>query len=132
MCPWFAFLTNTNHEHDSLRRVRGAQVAELLVVNQLMDGRLVPAHRAGRIALEIQGRDLIRQGVEAEKLAGQSLAFAEDELDRLQRLDRPDEPRQDAEHAGLRARGRHLRWGRLGVEAAVARSLARIKNRRLP
>src|ERR1035437_9262761 len=54
------------------------------------------------------------------------------QLDRLERFDRSDQSRKRAEHAGLRARRRHFRRRRLGIQASVTRSaFGRVKNRRV-
>src|SRR5262249_41422212 len=110
-------------------RLRVAQAAKLFVVDELVDRRLLAAHRAATVALEVKRIDLVRQRIEAEKLADERLALAEDQLDRLQRLDRSDEAREDSQYAGLGAGRRHVGRRRLGVKAPIARPLARIENR---
>ena len=59
------------------------QAAELFVVDQLMNRRMIAAHGAIRIAAQIERIDLHRQGVEAEQASDQLLAFAENKLDRF-------------------------------------------------
>ena len=47
------------------------QAAELFVVDQLMNRRMIAAHGAIRIAAQIERIDLHRQGVEAEQASEQ-------------------------------------------------------------
>src|ERR1043165_7104249 len=90
-------------------RLRVAEAAELLVVDELVNGRLLAAHRAARVPLKLQRIDLVRQRIEAEELADERLALAKNQLDRLESLDRSDETREDSQNAGLGTGRRHVR-----------------------
>ena len=70
-----------------------AQAAEFLVVDQLVNRRVIAADRAGGIAPQIERVDLHRERIEVEQTAHQSLAFAKDDLDRLERFDHADQSR---------------------------------------
>src|SRR5438270_13709606 len=75
--------------------------AELVVVNQLGNGRMVAAHLAFRIAPHAHLTDPHVERVEQQQPAVDALADAQDQLDRLDRLDHTYEARQHAEDAGL-------------------------------
>src|SRR6266545_4936463 len=68
--------------------------AERLVVDQLLDGRVVAAERALRIAADLDLAELHRQRIVEEQAVHQWLAQPQDQLHRLGRLDDPDHPRQ--------------------------------------
>src|SRR3954471_16037574 len=76
-------------------------------------------------------RDLAELGgerIEEEQPAGECVADAEAQLERLVRLQRADDPGQDAEHTALRAARRELRRRRRRKEAAVAGALVRLED----
>src|SRR5256885_9793685 len=106
--------------------------AELDVVDVLRDRRRVAAHRTVRVAPEFHLRELARERVVEEQPADEGLADPERELERLRGLNRPDHAGQHAEHAALGAAWRHVRRRRLWEEAAVARPVAGLEDRRLP
>ena len=96
--------------------------AELVVVDQLGDGRMRAADRAVGILAQLQRAEVHAQRVDQQQAADQRLADAEDQLDDLGRLDDADEAGQNAEHATLRAGGNEPGRRRLRVEAAIARA----------
>ena len=69
------------------------QTAELIVIDQLFNRRLVATHRAIGIAPQLQCIDLHRQGVKAQQPPDQTVTLAENDLDRFQRFDDADQPR---------------------------------------
>ena len=106
-------------------------LAELDVVDVVGDGRVVAADRALGVAAEADLRELRLERVEEEQAADERLADPERELQRLVGLERADDPGQDAEDAALGAARGQLRRRRLREEAAVARPLLRLEDRRL-
>ena len=77
--------------------------AELFVVDEPLDRRMVAADRAGRIAAELQLAELHRPGVVEQQPADERLAGAENQLERLGRLDHADHAGQHAKHAAFGA-----------------------------
>ena len=71
------------------------------------------------------------QRVEQQQPADERLARAEDQLDRLGRLNRADDAGQHAEHAAFGAARHEARRRRLGIEAAIARTVLGREDRRL-
>ena len=69
------------------------QAAELFIIDELMNGRLIAAHRAVGIATQFQGIDFHRQGIEANQPPRQAVTLAEDDLDRFQGFDDADQTR---------------------------------------
>lgn len=69
----------------SLRRdgLGWCQAAEHLVVDQFRHFRLFPAQFAVRVAANLDLTELHRQGIDYQHPAGQRLADAHDQLDRL-------------------------------------------------
>src|SRR5258705_2654697 len=109
-----------------------AHAAECFVIDKRGLGRMLAADRALRIFADLQNAHvvLVRHGVEVNHLAYQRSSRTDDQLDRLERLDRSNQARNRAEHASFGARGRHIRWRRLGINASVAgASLVRIEDR---
>ncbi len=111
--------------------LRRRDAAERLVVDELGDRRLVAAHRAVGVLLELQLAPAHAQRVEEQQPADERLAGAEDQLDGLQRLQRADDPRQHAQHAALGAARHQPRRRRLPEQAAVARPARRVEHRDL-
>ena len=93
---------------------------------------MVAADGAVRIASQLQLAELCCQRVEEEQASDERLSDPERQLERLVRLQRPDHAGQHAEHAALCARGRELRRGRGGEEAAIARTFMRLEHGDLP
>src|SRR5262249_20905675 len=89
------------------RRLLAADAAELVVVDQLGDRRLVAAHRALWIAADFEFLEGHLQGVVKQQPANERGAFAKNQLHRLRRLDAADQARQNAQHSALRA-ARHF------------------------
>src|SRR6266542_982924 len=113
-------------------RLVGDDTAELLVVDQLGDGRVLAADRALRVLANADVLEGQLQRVVDEQPPDQRVADAGDELDRLVGLDRADRGAEHAEHAALGAGGNHAGRGRLGVQAAVARPVLGPEHARLP
>src|SRR5919204_1461906 len=111
-----------------LRAPIGGRRAEALVVDVLRDRRMLAADRALRIAAEAHLAEAALQRVVQKIPSDERIADPEKELDRLGGLHGADDSRQNAEHAGLGARRRQLRWRRLREEAAVARTLERLEH----
>src|SRR5579859_615026 len=104
--------------HSAQRRNR--RTAERLVVDELVDRRIVAAQRAIRIARDPDLSELHAQAIEQHQPVHQWVAQVENELDRLDRLDRADDATHRPEHARLGAAGhRAWRWRR-GKEAPIA------------
>ena len=104
-----------------LRRF-GRDSAELVVVDQFGHGGVGAAHRAVGILAQLELSKPHGQRVDKKQTADEWLTFTEDELDDFRRLDDADETGQDAENTALGAAGNEARRGRLGIEAAVART----------
>src|SRR5689334_21308643 len=105
------------------RRATALRGAESLIIDVALDARRVAAHRARRIAAQLELAELHLERVVGHDAPRQGVPFAEDDLDRLGGLQGADDAAQDAEHSGLLARWCEVRRRRLGVPAAVARSL---------
>ena len=105
--------------------------AELHVVDVLGDRRVVPADRALGIATDRDLGERGRERVEEQQPPDQRVADAERQLERLVRLQRADHAGQHAEDAALGAARRQLGRRRLREQAAVARALVRLEDRRL-
>src|ERR1700722_17853254 len=109
-----------------------AHAAEFVVVDQLMDGAMLAAHRAIRILAQLQFAELHSQRIEQQQPADETVTPPENQLDRLHRLNRSDDSREHTEHAALSARRHKSRRRRLGIEAAVARTIRHAKHSNLP
>src|SRR5208283_3304305 len=99
-------------------RFLATDAAELLIIDQLGDGRLVAADRASRIAADLELTEAHLQRIIKHQPADQRLALAEDQLDRFSRLDAADETRKDAQHPTLSTARHFPRRRRLRIEAA--------------
>src|ERR1700687_402885 len=114
-----------------LRLPLGWRGAEACVVDVLGDRRVRAADRTRRVAAQLDLAERRVERVEQQVAADERLADAEQQLDRLVRLKRSDHARQDAQHAGFRARPRPLCRRRCGEEAAVARPCLGLEHRDL-
>src|SRR6266511_2956478 len=114
-----------------LRLVRD-HAAEVLVVDQLGDRRVLAADRAVRVLAHPDVLEGQLQRVVDDQPAHQRLADAGDQLDGLVGLDRADRGAEHAEHAALGAGGHHPRRGRFRVQAAVARAVLGPEDADLP
>ena len=112
------------------RRGRADAGAPGVVVAELQRG-VRAAGRAVRVAAHLELGEGHRQGVVDQQAAGERVADAEQHLDGLVGLDVAHHAAEHAEHAGLAARGRHVRRRRLGEEAAVAGALVGQEHRRV-
>src|SRR5260370_3085586 len=93
---------------------------ECLVVDQLVNGRVVAAQPTRRVARDLHLAELHAQAVEHHQSIHQRIAQVENQLDRLDRLNRADDAAHRAEYASLgTARDcTRRRWRR--EQAAVA------------
>src|SRR5947209_171150 len=111
---------------------RGPESAELFVVNQALERRVLAADGARRVFPELQLAEAKVPRVEPKQAVDERLGPAEDELDGLVRLNRADDAGQKAEDSALRAT-RHASDGRrLRIQTAVARTFRRPEDARLP
>src|SRR5439155_13439453 len=101
----------------------GGDTAELLVIDQLRDGRLLPTHGATGVPAELHRLEVHVESLVQEQSPLERVALSSDDLDRFCGLDRADHARQDAEDAtlGTARDGAGWRWGR--EQASVARRL---------
>ncbi len=104
------------------------EIAELLVIDEVVDRGLFPTYRAGGIGLQIESRDFHGEGVEAQEPPGQCVTFAQDNFYGLYRLNDPYESRQNTQDTGLLAVRGHFGRRGLRVETAIARAVAGIKD----
>src|SRR3712207_5802536 len=105
--------------------------AELLVVDELCDRRVLAADRAVRVLAQLHLAEAHAEGVVEQEASDQGLPDPEYELDGLGGLDRAYSARQYPEHPALGAARDEAGGRRLGVEAAVARSLFGVEHARL-
>src|SRR5438132_5490078 len=102
------------------RRLLAAHAAELFVVNELGDGGLIAAHRALRVAANLEFLEGHLQCIVQQQPAYEGRAVAEQEFDRLGRLDAPNQSGENAQYSAF-GTTRHLaRRRRLGIKAAIA------------
>src|SRR5690606_33383 len=105
--------------------------AKLFVIDQLRNGRVLTANGAVRVLAQLYFVELHRQGIIQQQPSIEGLANAQNQLDRFRRLQRSNRARQNAQRAALRAAWHQARRGRLGEEAAVARSFLGVEDRYL-
>src|SRR5713226_7265410 len=105
--------------------------AELFVIDQLFDGRIVAAHRAIGILAQLQLAKAHSPRVEQQQTINHDVGRAEDDLNRFVGLNGADDSRQHAQHAALGARRHQPRRRRFGIQAAVARAAFGPENARL-
>ena len=99
----------------------GGSAAEVLVVNELGDSRVLAAEGALGIAPQLEFAELHVERVEQEQAVEERGAFAEDELQNLGGLDEADHAGQHAQHAALGAARDGAGRRGLRIEAAIAR-----------
>src|SRR6266571_7060419 len=97
----------------------GGDTAELLVIDQLRDGRLFATHGAIGVPPDPHLLEVHVQSVVQQEASLQRVALPRDDLDRLGRLDRADHTRQDPEHATLGTARDGARWRRGREQASV-------------
>src|SRR5215204_2845053 len=119
------------HAVDLLGTLSLRDAAELLVVDQLRNGRVLAADGAVRVLAELHLAEAHVQRVVQEEPSDERLADPEYELGRLCGLDGADGARQDAENSALGAGRDEAGRGWLGVEAAVARTFLGVEHARL-
>src|SRR5438477_4255068 len=98
----------------------GGDTAELLVIDQLRDGRLFATHGAVGVPADPHLLEVHMQSVVQEETSLERVALPRRDRDRLGRLDRADHTRQDPEHATLRTARDGARWRRGREQASVA------------
>src|SRR5918994_404076 len=119
------------HAVDLLGTLSLRDAAELLVVDELGDGRVLAADGAVGVLAELHLAEAHVQGVVEQKPSDERLADPEYELDGLGSLDGSDGAGKDAEHPALRAARYEPRRRRLGLEATVARAFLSVEHARL-
>src|SRR5256885_3384628 len=109
-----------------------AHTAEFVIIDQLPDRRMRPAHGAIRILAQLEFAESHPESVKKQQPSHEVIPAAEDQFDRFHRLDGADDSGQNAEDAAFRA-GRHeSRRRRFRIEAAVARTIGHAENGGLP
>ena len=111
---------------DRLRR-GGCDAAELLVINQLGDRRVCPAHRAVEIFSQLQLAEPHPQRVVNEEPPDQRFANPHNQLHRFGGLNHSNQAGQDTKHAAFGAARNESRRRRFGIEAAIAGTVLRRK-----
>src|SRR5262245_48154172 len=124
-------LVSCHRSSDRGGRLLASNAAELLVIDERLDGRVVAAHRAARVAANLEFLELHLESVIEHEPADERRAFAQDNLDRLGRLDAADEAGEYAQDASFSAARHFARRRRLGIQAAIAWSRGRREYRRL-
>src|SRR5579862_2483451 len=105
-----------------------AHAEKFVVINELVDGAILTAHRAIRILAQLEFTELHAQRIKKEQAADQAVARAQNQLDGFHGLNGSDDARQHAEHAAFCAR-RHQAWRRrFGIQATVAGSFRHTVN----
>src|SRR6476660_10285928 len=89
------------------------------------------AHGAIGILPQLQLAELHPQRIENQEPADEGLTGSDNQLEGFVRLNASDDPRQHAEHPAFRAAWHQSGRRRLGIQAAIARTLFRRENRRL-
>ena len=92
----------------------------LLIVDEMVDGRVVATYLAAAALLHLDGAEVHRLGIEGEQSVGQELAHAEEVFQRLGSLDSAQHTCDGSQYACL-ATGRYGScWRWLLEEATVA------------
>ncbi len=100
----------------------GLDAAELIVINQLLDRRVVTTDRARGIATQLEFAELHVERVEEQQASDHGRAFAQREFQNLRRLNATDDAGQHAEDAAFCATRHHAGRRRFGIQTAVARA----------
>src|SRR5277367_337159 len=111
---------------------RGQNAAKLVIVNQLLHGRMRAADRAVGVLAQLELAEVHVQRINEQQAADERVADAEDELDRLSRLNHADQAGKNAQDPTLGARRHQAGRRRLWIEAAIAGTIFRRKDARLP
>ena len=106
--------------------------AEFLIIDELGDGRMIAAHRALRIAPQLQFAEAHRQRIVQHQPANQGLADAQDQLHGFGGLNQSDRSGQNAEHPAFGAAGNQARRWRLRIQASIAGAARIREDRGLP
>src|SRR3990172_7493507 len=120
-----------NYARSSVHRLRGGHPAELVVIDEICNRRMIAADRTLRISPDLHLTEFERQGIEEDQAVDQRFPCAQDQLDRLERLQAPDDSAQHAKDSRLRATRHEPRRGRGGIQATVT-PLPGEKDRHLP
>src|SRR2546421_600711 len=124
--------SDLRHLHGRAGSFFAAHAAKFVIIDQLGDRRMCSAHRAVRILAQLELAEFHPQSIKEQQSSHETIAAAEDQLDRFHRLDGTDDSGQNAEDAAFRA-GRHeSRRRRFRIEAAVARTIGHAENGGLP
>src|ERR1700722_3289851 len=84
---------------------------------------MLAAHRAIRIFAQLQFAEFHSKRIKEQQTSGETVAFAQNQLDRFHCLDRSDDPWQNSEYAAFGAGRNESRRRWFGVKAAVARTV---------
>src|SRR5947208_5054275 len=98
--------SNFRHLHGRTRSFFPAHTAELVIVDQLVDRAVRPAHRTIRILAELELAELHPKSVKEQQTPHEIVSAAKNQLDRLHRLDGANDSGQNAKHSAFCA-GRH-------------------------
>src|ERR1051325_9114871 len=97
--------------------------AELLVVDQLGDGRSLSTDRAVRILHELHFPEFHIKRIIEKQPPHQRVAFSKDQLDGFSCLNESNRSGENTKHPALCAGRNHAGWRRFGVKAPVAGAL---------
>ena len=105
---------------------------KLVVVYQLRDGGMGAAHRAVGILPQLQLAELHAESIDQQQPSDQRLARAQNEFDHFRSLHHSNQAGQNTKHSAFRARRHQPRRWRLGIQAAIARTIFRSEDTGLP
>ncbi len=103
----------------------------MFVVDVVGDRGVIAADGAVFVATELEGAELHLKRVVLQQTSDEGVAALENDFHRFGGLKGANGARKNTENTGFGARRREVRGRRLGVQAAVARSLARPERRHL-
>src|SRR6267143_3288583 len=120
------------HLHGRAGSFFAAHAAKFVIIDQLGDRRMCSAHRAVRIPAQLELAEFHSESVKEQQSSDETIAAAEDQLDRFHRLDGTDDSGQNAEDAAFGARRYKPRRRRFRIKTAVARTIGHAENGGLP
>src|SRR5206468_3067475 len=103
-----------------LGRLLATEAAELVVIDELGDGWVVPAQGAPGIAADFELLKRHLERIVQQEPADERRPLTQDQFDRLGRLDAADETGKDPQHAALGTTGHFTGRRRLWVQTAIA------------
>src|SRR5581483_2322391 len=108
-----------------------SESAELDVIDELGDRRVLTTDRAGRILPHFDRLQIHLECVVDLETSDERIARTDEELHRFRRLDRTDRRAKHAENSAFGAGRNHPGRRRFGIETAIARTLVGPEHRRL-